>query len=519
MKYDVFISYSSKDREVADYLCGKIEEQGLKCWIAPRNETAGISYARQILQAISNSTLVLVCFSQNANVSDHVESEIDNAFNTGKVIIPFRIDDCEMSEEMKYYLNKKHWLNGVPIDDKSISELISSIIANIPERAKALEMEHSVDNALDMATKLVQDSNDMNTAVVYSKDEKISERLKKLKKLYEATCAIENNIHFGVLLKDFIETIPEEDGKTSLEKESCYDMLTNAAGEIMIIIKKIDGDPEAPKCVHDGGDVAVLYKNREQAISLINISEKAQSALQAVDKLLVVEIENDDFVCEYMACVEHHKALEDLTDDNGLTAAQLAQNTWTDFEWLSTKEGEIMLILRAMLGIPEDCRAIYDENKMLIYKNRQAAQIVDIVASDLRKLLEKRESIQLVELYNGAAVAKYETRICKVAEIDWERLKSDFPQEYVPQPIVTDDVTLPGNLLMLAEQIAKNVHEVWAATHIEEGWTYGQEHNDVAKTHPCLVPYERLPEDEKRFDRNTAMETLKLIIKLGFKIE
>lgn len=89
---------------------------------------------------------------------------------------------------------------------------------------------------------------------------------------------------------------------------------------------------------------------------------------------------------------------------------------------------------------------------------------------------------------------------------------------YIPQPIDTSDVKLPKELETLVEQMAKNVHEVWAQTRISQGWTYGAERNDALKHHPCLVPYEELPESEKEYDRNTSVETLKLILKLGFKI-
>jgi len=70
----------------------------------------------------------------------------------------------------------------------------------------------------------------------------------------------------------------------------------------------------------------------------------------------------------------------------------------------------------------------------------------------------------------------------------------------------------------LTELLAQNTHDIWAAQRITEGWQYGQERNDALKTHPCLVPYEDLPESEKEYDRNTATETLKVILKLGFKI-
>ena len=91
-------------------------------------------------------------------------------------------------------------------------------------------------------------------------------------------------------------------------------------------------------------------------------------------------------------------------------------------------------------------------------------------------------------------------------------------KNYVPKPVNTNDVQLPVELDELVEKIAENVHEVWAQSRFNEGWVYGEERNDALKTHPCLVPYEELPESEKEYDRDTAFGTLRLITKLGFKI-
>lgn len=91
-------------------------------------------------------------------------------------------------------------------------------------------------------------------------------------------------------------------------------------------------------------------------------------------------------------------------------------------------------------------------------------------------------------------------------------------KKYMPHPIDTKGVELPKELTALAEDIAKNVHEVWSAGRINDGWTYGEKRNDTEKKHPCLVPYEELSEEEKEYDRNTSVETIKLILKLGFKI-
>lgn len=90
---------------------------------------------------------------------------------------------------------------------------------------------------------------------------------------------------------------------------------------------------------------------------------------------------------------------------------------------------------------------------------------------------------------------------------------------YEPKPIDTSDVVLPAELLALTEKIAENVHEVWAAGRIAEGWTYGEKKDNDLKTTPLLVPYDELAESEKEYDRNTALETLKLIVKMGYRIE
>jgi RyR domain. len=89
---------------------------------------------------------------------------------------------------------------------------------------------------------------------------------------------------------------------------------------------------------------------------------------------------------------------------------------------------------------------------------------------------------------------------------------------YTPKPVSTEGVELSNELLMLSELLATNVHEVWSTARIAEGWQYGPEHDYKQKHHPCLVPYDRLPESEKEYDRKTAMETLKLIQIFGFNM-
>lgn len=89
---------------------------------------------------------------------------------------------------------------------------------------------------------------------------------------------------------------------------------------------------------------------------------------------------------------------------------------------------------------------------------------------------------------------------------------------YKPKPVDTRDVIVPEELMELVEEMSRNVHEVWAKSRMEQGWKWGPQRDDELKTHPDLVPYNELSEELKDYDRSTSMETIKLILKLGFKI-
>ena len=89
---------------------------------------------------------------------------------------------------------------------------------------------------------------------------------------------------------------------------------------------------------------------------------------------------------------------------------------------------------------------------------------------------------------------------------------------YVPTPISTEGITLPPELEELVEHLAENSHDHCARQRIEAGWTYGAQRDDARKAHPDLVPYGDIPESEKDYDRTSVVETLKVILTLGYQI-
>jgi RyR domain len=96
--------------------------------------------------------------------------------------------------------------------------------------------------------------------------------------------------------------------------------------------------------------------------------------------------------------------------------------------------------------------------------------------------------------------------------------ENDQRSRYQPRPMDTSDVVVPDHLRELSETLAVNAHEVWAAQRMSDGWHYGPSRDDNAKRHPCLVPYDRLPESEKKYDRSMVDQTVRCILKLGYRM-
>lgn len=113
MEHDVFISYSSKDVEVAESVCQVLEEHSIDCWIAPRNIPQSMNYGQCIIDAIKGSKAMVVIFSTNSNQSKFVAAEIERAFSYGIPIFPFRLEIIPPSRELELFLSTKQWQDAI----------------------------------------------------------------------------------------------------------------------------------------------------------------------------------------------------------------------------------------------------------------------------------------------------------------------------------------------------------------------------------------------------------------------
>ena len=136
MTQQVFISYSSHDQAIAERICGALENAGIACWIAPRNIEPGTDYPTTIVEAINSARALLLVLTEHAAASPHIASEVGHAFNAKKRIIPFRIWQKTLPEELEYFLSLTQWLDAPDgCNDENLRRLIEATRA-------ALEGKH-----------------------------------------------------------------------------------------------------------------------------------------------------------------------------------------------------------------------------------------------------------------------------------------------------------------------------------------------------------------------------------------
>ncbi|MBO5261613.1 MAG: toll/interleukin-1 receptor domain-containing protein [Clostridia bacterium] len=132
MNHQAFISYSSKDKAVADAVLHWLEGDGIRCWIAPRNAVPGVAYTESIVDAIHTCKVFVLIYSQNSDKSKHVMSEINSAFNSGCIIVPLRIENIDPSKTYEYYIGSTHWLDALtpPIENylDSLVETVKGVL-------------------------------------------------------------------------------------------------------------------------------------------------------------------------------------------------------------------------------------------------------------------------------------------------------------------------------------------------------------------------------------------------------
>lgn len=134
---DVFISYSSKDRTVANMVCALLEERGHRCWIAPRDIIPGTEWGEAIITALKEARVFVLVFSQHANTSPQILREVERAVHLGLPIIPFRIEDVVPERSLEYFMSVPHWLDALspPVEDHiaRLGDVVSQLVSGVAD--------------------------------------------------------------------------------------------------------------------------------------------------------------------------------------------------------------------------------------------------------------------------------------------------------------------------------------------------------------------------------------------------
>lgn len=128
MKYDVFISYSSKNQKIVEAMCAYLEQYKIRCFLAYRDIPKGVVWAKAIVDALDESKMMVVVFSEEFNLSDQVDREIELASEDRKPILTFRISDTMFKGAKKYYLKNINWIDAFPDPEKLFDSLLDNVI-------------------------------------------------------------------------------------------------------------------------------------------------------------------------------------------------------------------------------------------------------------------------------------------------------------------------------------------------------------------------------------------------------
>lgn len=263
MDFEVFISYANKDKSIATAVCHTLEENQIKCWIAPRDVLPGVAYAEVIVKAIKNSELMVLVFSESANLSPHVRRELERAVSNSIPILPFKVEEVKLTPEMEYYIGSTHWLDAMtPPLEKHLKKLTHYVkgILKASESTKKYEK-----------TQLYRDN----------KDEIISSEVR----LYEEREAIPSydiEIESGVDLQKLLKIF---------ENQTIYD---SSRDKFNIFLDKNQEVPEEFKIVYDYEYECVINEDKRNFETALQNIDMAFKELDSMNKIKISKL-NDEY--------------------------------------------------------------------------------------------------------------------------------------------------------------------------------------------------------------------------------
>ena len=431
MAHEVFVSYSTADKPVADAVCATLERHGVRCWIAPRDILPGLDWGAAIVDAIGASKVMVLVFSAAANKSPQIKREVERAVHKGVAIIPLRIEDVPLGKTLEYFISSSHWLD-----------------AYTP----------SVEAHLDRARR----------------DGQAPARPPEPR---------ERDGRLGVPAVDLRSRDPARGSRAKPSGVS-----TRALGVVAVA------------ALLAGGGAFLATRGHSPRIESIEFPPTIVQGQQGNGVLHFTDKKGDAALVKFepVQGASFRPWTMELEGMTGRTSGSYAF-------WLSSPLIE-HIVLEATLVDNGGKKSAPVASDSTFARPRRTAAEGDAARRQevLRDPGAQRLQVQGELTADAAGCAAEEKRRPAV--------------DYRPAPRDTSGVRLPPDIVELTELLARNTHENWARQRLADGWRYGPKRDDAKKEHPSLVPYESLSESEKEYDRRTAMETLKTIVALGYRI-
>lgn len=296
-----------------------------------------------------------------------------------------------------------------------------------------------------------------------------------------------------------------------------------SAEDTMRVLKAAEQDEELRELIRLAGEVDEDMSTIKPVVKIIPMT--AMAARQKENYLC--DIECEEFVLHQLGIEITHKTILDEAyrncwlKDKGMPLYNIGRLLEKNSLSVSRRYDSTIEDIARLLESGNQLIAVIDNSRL------EAAEITDATmqpnhAVAISSISISTDEITLFNPYTEETLTTY--AIPSFLEA-WQHsnfylvvVNTTDRFVYEPYPIRLDDVLLDDDLTELQEAIAENAHEIWAKARTDQGWTYGPERNDQKKETPDMVPYCNLPESEKLYDREMAMQTLKLVKKLGFEI-
>jgi len=319
--------------------------------------------------------------------------------------------------------------------------------------------------------------------------------------------------------------------------------VNNISAEILAAF--LDGDATA----QESKEIFAAFAEDAELRELIHISQSVDAELGLISQdceflpmtAMAATCNEENYCC--LECEKYILRKLNIEFDEKQLFQNAIQNGWQKEKGTALHnvgrhlENEGLLVTRQYNASIEDIATALKENECVIVAvdggellgNRADEIIEDLVIGQIPdhtvvvlSLDEKSNTITLFDPNSSNADDTYPIGQFKDAWNDSKNylvtISSKSVETYTPKPIDLSDVELTGDLNELREAIAENAHEIWAVSRQKEGWTYGPKRDDEKRLHPDMVPYSKLPESEKEYDREMAMKTIKLLKKLGYDL-